>query len=130
MPDEPQSPRQHEHEQGGLRPIPDPTLLTMEALRRDIGAMTEVFQAKLDGVAALTREQHDHIKERFEWFEGQRKEQKADTERNVLAAIAAQTKQVDLLTSSVAAEVTSLRRDIDSLRERINTMGSSIGGGV
>jgi hypothetical protein len=100
----------------------------MEALRRDIGALEKELGAELRGLRALIAEQQKNTRERFAMSEAQRVEQKADTERNVLAALTALTKQIDLLSASTAAEATALRRDIDGLRERINTVDSRIGG--
>lgn len=120
---------EHTHDDPGVRPIPDPTTRTVEALRRDIGAMTRVFDAKLQGVADVTQEQHKHIQERFKWSEDLRKEQKADTDRNVDAALTALKEQISLLERNLTAGTAALRRDIDALRDRINTVDNRIGGG-
>lgn len=46
-------PAEAEREQGDWKPRPDPTVLTTEALQREVGNLREVFTEKLAGLSAL-----------------------------------------------------------------------------
>lgn len=98
------------------RLTPDPSERTVEALRRDIAALEKRVDATLQGMDRLADERHANIEKRFAGIEEIRKEQKADTERNVADALKAITKQIDLLTTNSTDNFSSIRRDIDALR--------------
>lgn len=53
--------------QHGSVPVPDPTLLTTEALRRDIGALRELMEARLAAIAKLEDERIKALELRMEW---------------------------------------------------------------
>lgn len=106
-------------EDKGSRPVPDPTVLTTDALRRDIGALKDLLTTRMDGMDGLSNERYENVKGRFAAIEEIRKEQKGDTERNVADALKAITKQIDLLTTNSNDAVTALRRDIDALRSSL-----------
>lgn len=110
------APRFHEHHEEGLRPIPDPTLLTMEALRRDIGALADVIKARLDGIEALMAERKEHTKERFDVQERER-----------VTALNALTEQFRLQGVRQESEVEAIRRELTALRERLTGLAASIG---
>lgn len=112
-----------ENNSGDKKPVPDPTALTSEAVRqaveqsrRDIHGLRQIIEARLDGIESLAQERYESVARRLEAAENIRKEQKADTERNVAAALAAIQKQIDLLTTNSTDNFVALRRDIDSLR--------------
>lgn len=66
-------------DQQGSRPVPDPTILTTEALTREIAHVKELFGEKFLSVA-----------KQLENAEEQRREQKADTAKAIDAALQAQ----------------------------------------
>lgn len=100
----------------GSRPVPDPTVLTTDALRRDIGALKNEFDAELRGIRDVLAERKENVNERFAQIEAIRKEQKADTERNVADALASLEKRIDQMQAASNDAVTALRRDIDAIR--------------
>jgi flagellar hook-length control protein FliK len=99
---------------------PDPTTLTTEALRRDIGALQNVMEAKLkclEEILNLRIEAVNKLKEtKFEWvnleFEARervRLEQKADTKDRVDAALSAQKEAAHKAEQSFTKQIDSLR---------------------
>jgi cobalamin biosynthesis Mg chelatase CobN len=98
--------------QMGLRPIPDPTSLTTEALQREIRNLGDTLRAELkiesaeasggrlvittriDGIERDLFNLGALVKERFDIIERQRVEQKQDNEKAVQAALLAAEKAV------------------------------------
>jgi septal ring factor EnvC (AmiA/AmiB activator) len=116
---------------GGSRPVPDPTVLTTEALMREISALKELIVVRIDAQAALTDERFDRISTCIETIEKQRLEQKRDVKEAVDAALASQkeaatkleastTKALEELSKTISAEITSVRREIKATEDRIS----------
>ena len=98
------------------KPIPDPTVLTTEALNREIAlvreytersltsmqtsfeagrdAMHDLLDAKIDASIALEDEKFRKVMREFDLLEKQRIEQKDDTQKAVDAALTAQKEAV------------------------------------
>lgn len=126
---------------GGTRPVPDPTILTTEALQREISALSQLIDAKIAGNTKARDEEVKRLNQQLQLVERQRVEQKKDTKDAVDAALAAQkeavreqtiasersisksetatNKQLEQLASTFASEAASLRRSMDELKERI-----------
>jgi tetrahydromethanopterin S-methyltransferase subunit G len=116
------------------KPVPDPTVLTTQALLREIAALKELVLARLDGLDRL-------FEEKFETLEASRLEQKKDTQDAINAAL---TAQKDAVTKSEAAvgkqledqqkasntAINDLRRSIDDLKERIGEVAQTVNGSV
>jgi hypothetical protein len=95
-----------------LRPVPDPTVLTTAALMnetrtlrremqgireyfsKEIDLLREIYTVKIDAVVQISNERFDRVRDQFLIVEAQREEQKADTQKAVEAALAAQKEAV------------------------------------
>lgn len=141
------------------RPIPDPTLLTTEALNREIDrlrssfeagrdAMHDLLTARIDSTVAIEDEKFRRVEQRFQLIEGQRVEQKNDTQNAVQAALTAQKeavreqtiaseravgksevammKQMEQISNTFAAAIESLRHSIDDNKDRIVLLESRV----
>jgi len=115
----------------GSRPIPDPTVLTsraVDALRKEL---TDIFAVEMDGLAAVTDERFNSIKERLlvseQTSERQRLEQKADTSKAVDAALAAAEKSVVQQTEAAALANTKTENNFaEQLKGLRDTFGTAI----
>jgi serine/threonine protein kinase HipA of HipAB toxin-antitoxin module len=107
---------------GGSRPIPDPTVLTTQALRREIEGLKELLIEKIKG-------EHDLMVEKFEAVERLRVEQKRDTQSAVDAALSAAKeavaksetavgKQLEQQQATSNTAIGDLRRAHEELRDR------------
>jgi tetrahydromethanopterin S-methyltransferase subunit B len=52
------------HDGGGRLPVPDPTTLTTEALRREVASLQVLIEQRLEAAARLTAQSVDSLKER------------------------------------------------------------------
>ena len=77
-----------------MRPVPDPTVLTTEALQREIAALKEFLVSKIDAAEAHNAIRFAGIDREFVAIEAWRKEQKLDTKTAVDAALQAAEKAV------------------------------------
>lgn len=127
-------------EQRDWRPIPDPTALTTEALRREIGGLKELLENRIDAVLDKAMEQSQEITERLDREEQHRLEKKDDTQRAVEAALTAQekatekaevatAKQLEEIKQNVGTTVDSLRRELGDLKERVGRVEAAVVGG-
>src|SRR5687768_9854890 len=87
------------------RPRPDPTVLTTEALHREVGALRELMEARIGALNLLVEsrvqseigrheEKFAKVSQQLALVEQQRVEQKADTKAAVDAALTAQKEAV------------------------------------
>jgi hypothetical protein len=122
-------------------PVPDPTLLTTEALHREIASLRELLEAGTGAEATLTGERFTRVYQRFDLVEAQRVEQKADTKSAVDAALVSQkeavreqtiasdkaiakseagtAKQIEQLHDSFTTAVDALRAAHEDLKDRV-----------
>jgi hypothetical protein len=116
------------HEYLGERPPPsiDPTLRTSENLIREIAALKELIDSKIEaldlkmgGHVGLDEERFRKIEERFNLIERQRLEQKSDTGTSISTALEAQKSQ----TNAIGGRV-------DDLKERVAKIESAKQGAV
>jgi hypothetical protein len=82
------------------RPIPDPTLLTTEALNREIAALRDLLYGEIRHRGQLTDEQFRSVDVKFDAIEQRTAEQKTDTKEAVSAALAAAKDAVALQTQA------------------------------
>lgn len=112
----------------GTRPVPDPTVLTTEALLREVGHLKELMDEKFVSMAAL-----------MERAEEQRREQKLDTRSAVDAALQAQKEATSKMETSVSDQLSALRTNFDTsilsvitqlsdLKDRVTTIVSEKAG--
>ncbi len=98
----------------------DPTALTTEALRRDVGALQallqheiecvrEVMMARTDAISKLKEEKFAKVNQQFELIERARLEQKADTKERVDAALTAQKEAAGKSEQAFTKQIDSLR---------------------
>ncbi len=128
----------------GMRPIPDPTTLTTEALQREIKGLGELLRAEMAGDRRANDIRFADIEQRFVLIENQRIEQKEQAEKAVQAALAAQKDAVREQTASSTlsinkseqatkeqasqanatfkAELTAVTNIVSDLKDRIGTM--------
>jgi transketolase len=118
----------------GRKPVPDPTVLTTQALLREIAALKELMEARLAGLDRL-------FEEKFDTLETSRLEQKKDTQSAIDAALTAQKNAVAKSEAAVGKQledqqkasniaISDLRRSIDDLKERIGDVAQIVNGSV
>lgn len=134
------------------KPIPDPTVLTTEALNREISlvreyiersltsmrtsfeagrdAMHDLLDAKIDSSVALEDEKFRKVSREFELLERQREEQKGDTQKAVDAALTAQKEAVkeQTIASERAAgnQWSAMMKQMDQISATFNAAIDSI----
>jgi hypothetical protein len=122
--------------QPGWRPVPDPTLLTTEALLREIKGLRELMELKIDSWSSgmqsqilLFREistvKFSKVEQQFELVERQRVEQKSDTKQAVDAALTAQKEAVKEQTiasdKAISKSETGTSKQIEQLSDNFKT---------
>lgn len=111
-------------------PTPDPTVLTTDALRREIKASTDLTNAKLDalghrldtkidGNAALSEERHAHTRRELIAGEERRLEHKKDTKDTVDTAFAGAEKAIAKSERAAADQIKSVESTVDDLKDRV-----------
>lgn len=123
-------------------PNPDPTILTTQALFREIKHIEDSMAAAFKEVEILSTEKFRRVEQQFELVERQRVEQKKDTKDAVDAALTAQKeavkeqtaaseraiakseeatrKQLEQLSNTFTTAFEGMRRSIDETKERIS----------
>jgi hypothetical protein len=109
----------------GSTPIPDPTLLTTEALHREVLRLQELLETFIRGKNEVTEEKFASIKVQMDLIERQRVEQKQDTKAAVDAALAAAKEAVKEQTTAseraIAKSETATTKSIDQLGDKFDT---------
>jgi hypothetical protein len=125
------------------RPIPDPTILTTEALMREVRTLRELVEQRIEALAhvqeeiinrveaqveghlRLDDERFMGIDQQFQLVEQQRIEQKADTKAAVDAALTAQKEAGASQTTASEQAITKLEtastRQLEQLTHTFNT---------
>ena len=115
--------------------IPDPTLMTIDALRREIAMLENLLNTRLEANEELTQERFHRIDEALSHFEEQRKEQKVDTRQAVDAALEAQKEathkmersmddQLQSLTANFETSHRGIQLSINDLKDRMTQLES------
>jgi hypothetical protein len=111
--------------QFGSRPVPDPTVLTTEALHREIAALRELVFERIARESEVNDEKFTSVEKTLALVETQRVEQKQDTKAAVDAALTAQKEAVKEQTTAseraIAKSETSTTKSIDQLGEKFDT---------
>jgi len=106
--------------------VPDPTLLTIDALRREIAMLSKEFDGKLDAADKLSVERFNRVDALMERAEEMRQEQKADTRSAVEAALDSQKEATHKMEKAVSEQILSLRSNLDTtyngLREHLSDL--------
>jgi cobalamin biosynthesis Mg chelatase CobN len=127
--------------QDDRRPVPDPTVLTTQALYREVAALQELVEQQITAQREVINQQFYKVEQQFELVERQRVEQKKDTkdavdaaltaqkeavreqtsasERSIAKSEAATNKQLEQLATTFSNTQASLLARIDELKERI-----------
>jgi phage-related minor tail protein len=117
----------------GSTPVPDPTALTTEALRREIQNLKEQMESKLDAAKELRDEKFNSVDDKLDLGERQRVEQKADTEKAITAALEAQkeaankseaavAKQLEQMQNTFKTEIGNLTTNMSDIKDRVGKM--------
>ncbi len=127
--------------------IQDPTALTTEALRRDIGALDKLFseriqcveeliELKTQAITKLKEVKFEKVQQQFDLIDRARIEQKADTQVRLDIALSAQkeaaakseqsfTKQIDSIRDLMAGQAKSSDDKIAALTVRVSMREAS-----
>lgn len=111
-------------------PTPDPTVLTTDALRREIKASTDLTNAKLDalgqrmdtkidGNARLSEERHNVTRRELIAIEERRLEHKKDTKDTVDTAFAGAEKAIAKSERAAADQIKSVESSVGDLKDRV-----------
>lgn len=112
---------------GGSRPVPDPTILTTQAVDALRKELTELFDAKLGAAKELTAERFSAVSKTLATAEDLRLEQKVDTKTGLDAALAAQKESAANQAASFAAETAKTERNFtEQLKGQRDTFGTAI----
>jgi hypothetical protein len=79
---------------GDIKPDPDPTILTTEALTREVAYLKEMMNDKLTAERELVTEKFNSVWNRLQTIENHRIEQKADTKSEITKAFDANTEAI------------------------------------
>ena len=131
-------------DQGDWRPRPDPTILTTEALHREVAALRELIEERITATDLLVSEKFSSVDRQLDLVERQRVEQKSDTKAAVDAALTAQkeavreqtlasekaiqksetstTKQLEQITITFSTALTGLNAQLDDIKARVVTI--------
>lgn len=100
---------------------PDPTLLTIDSIRREIAMQENLFdtqltavKATIEGMEKLTVERFHRVDEMMARGEDQRKEQKQDTKMAVDAALQSQIEATLKMERSISDQLASLRSNFET----------------
>lgn len=111
-------------------PVPDPTVLTTDALRREIKASTDLTNAKLEALAyrldtkidgndRLSAERHEFTRRELANIEQRRLEHKEDTRSTVDTAFAGAEKAIAKSERAAADQIKSVEGSVDDLKDRV-----------
>lgn len=120
-------------DQQGSRPVPDPTILTTEALTREIANLEKLITARLERAEDLRNEKFQSVHQRLDTAEEQRREQKTDTNAAIGAALDAQekaaskseaaiSKQLEQLQTTFNTEIDNLAKSLSGVADRVTRM--------
>lgn len=125
-------------------PVPDPTILTTQALQREVEGLRELIEQRIEGLRDVVGERFHKSNQEFELVERQRVEQKRDTKDAVDAALTAQkeavreqtaasdraiakseaatSKQLDQLMITFTTAIAAIQREMGEAKERLTTL--------
>jgi hypothetical protein len=100
---------------------PDPTLLTIDSIRREIATLENLFDVRLKDAEKLRNEKFSSIDKLME-------EQKADTKSAVDAALHAQVEATAKMERSISEQIASLRSNFETEIRGIRTVEDDLKG--
>lgn len=100
--------------EGGRVSVPDPTLMTIDALRREIAMLENLIDTRLGAAAELTDTRFEQCHAAQRTAEEQRREQKADTREAVNAALDAQKESTHKMEKSISDQISSLTNNFET----------------
>ena len=116
-------------QEGDIRPIPDPTLLTTQQLNREIASLNVQLDLRLAALREIVNEKFSSVERQLLLEERQRVEQKADTKAAIDAALTAQKEAVREQTTAsdkaIAKSETGMAELVKGIRSELLT---AIGG--
>lgn len=117
-------------------PVPDPTVLTTQQLDKEIGHIRELLTSNLDelrtlllGHMALDTERFSKIEDQFSAAESGRIESKADTKRELDAALTAQKESAVKTEASFIKLIDQVSVSIADVKDRVTRIESGKIGG-
>jgi SMC interacting uncharacterized protein involved in chromosome segregation len=114
----------------GSRPVPDPTVLTTEALHREINSSYALTTAKIESLEKVMLQKFSAVEEQLQLVERQRVEQKKDTKDAVDAALTAQKEAVREQTTAseraIAKSEAATTKQMDQQRLTFETAIKSV----
>lgn len=115
---------------GGSTPVPDPTILSTEALQREIKQLRELLESQIRAQKDICDEKFLSVGDKLALGERQRVEQKSDTEKAIQAALTAQKEavaaQAASFAESVAKSETATARQLEQMQTTFKTEISNI----
>lgn len=99
---------------GDIRPDPDPSRLTLDALRREIKMVRELLFQKIGSEAELAEERDKRIQALMHQEESRRRELKADTSKAVDDAMAVQKETLEKMGAALESRIVGLRANVDT----------------
>jgi DNA-directed RNA polymerase len=134
-----------------IRPVPDPTLLTTEALHREALRLEVLIGERIESLDTLIQEKFRSVDQQLDLVERQRVEQKSDTKAAVDAALTAQkeavreqtlasekaiqksetstTKQLEQITVTFTTALHGITTALEDIKERVSKIEAiKIGG--
>lgn len=109
----------------GSRPVPDPTSLTTDQLRREIAQLEALLKSQFGWNKELIDEKFSSVTDRLALGERQRVEQKSDTEKAIQAALTAQKEavasQAQSFSESVAKSEAATAKQLDQISTTFTT---------
>jgi hypothetical protein len=102
-------------------PIPDPTLLTTQALTRDIASLRELLESKLEGQKSV-------LESRLDGIDRANAEQYRSSKDAILKAEIATDKRIEQLGIVISSVDKSLSDKIDDVKQRQTRMEGQGGG--
>jgi hypothetical protein len=106
---------------GDSKPIPDPTVLTTEALTREITALNNTVQLQLGALQDRVEDRFSGVDAHFGYIERQRIEQKQDTKAAVEAALSAAKEAVKEQTTSTERAMSKSESDTSEHLKHLRT---------
>lgn len=93
---------------------PDPTLMTIDSIRREITMLADLVEAGFTAAENLNLERFHSVDQLMERSEEQRREQKSDTKAAVDAALDSQKEATSKMEKSIYDQIDALRRNFET----------------
>lgn len=98
---------------------PDPTLLTIDSIRREIAMLTAASESDVEALEKLMDEKFQSVDALMDRAEELRREQKADTAAAVSQALESQKEATTKMEKSISDQIASLRGNFETEMQSI-----------